>query len=266
MDRRPSVHDWFGLKTLLLWSYVLLFAFAVGCLSLIFALLGGVFWDPDRRFFARMSWLWGWGLSKTVPITVDVRGHRATGGPYIITPNHCSVIDLLVTYRIPLRYRTVVKRSWFYGPFGLNIWLSGYIPTQKTGDPASARKLFDGCKHWLDRGVSLLTFPEGTRSREWRVKRFKRGAFELAMQTGTPILPVALAGTNDASHPSSLRFSLPQHVIVEIMAPVDPADYEDSRQLRDAVRRRVTDRVAELRDELWETRGQGPTGGPRGGV
>lgn len=258
-DRRPRpLGDGGGIISAICWGWVGACSVAAGALSLGLLSIGGPLWDRDRRLFSLVARAWGAGLSRSFPMGARLRGRENVGqGPYIICANHQSIIDLLVMYLVPLDYRTVVKRSWFRTPLGLNIWLAGYIPTQRTGDPDAAARLLRSCQRWLDSGISLMMFPEGTRARDWRVHRFRRGAFELAVQTQTPILPVAIAGTNDVSHPDHWRFKAGCRIIVEVQPPI-PVEGHDSHSLRAACREVISARVAELRAELRATNDQGP--------
>ncbi len=259
-DVQFKPRDLGGVISVLIWVYV--FSLAAVCLvaDVALVLLGALLWDPKRRTFHAVARFWGGTLARTLPFYVELRGleHAAHGpGPFIVAPNHQSVIDLLVTYLLPLPFRTVVKRSWFYGPFGLGIRLAGYIPTTKTGDPDSAAATLASAGTWLGQGISLLMFPEATRSHTWSIRRFKRGPFELAANSGTAVLPVAIAGTNDVAHPSTWRFAVGGRIVVEVLPPIEPGAL-DGHALRDATRAALDASVATLRLELHEKYGQGP--------
>jgi len=241
--------------SVLFWAQVLVFSALAQLAAIGVVLVGGTLWDRDRRLFHAINRAWGVALTATLPFRLELRGFDRIGpGPYVIVPNHQSVVDLLVTYRLPLSFRTVVKASWFDSPYGLAIRLAGYVPTRRSGDPESAARSLSACQGWPSRGISMLIFPEGTRSKAHRLRRFKRGPFELAVGAGVALLPVALAGTDDVAPPTTWRFSFGQRVIVEALEPV-AVDGHDSHQLREVTRRRLASRVAELRAEL---RGQKP--------
>ena len=259
MDRRPRpLRDARGLLSVLIWSYVVVFAAVCAVVALLLVLLGAFLWDRDRRVFHALAAFWGAGIARTIPMDLELRGlENAQGGPFVITPTHSSVIDLLVVYLLRRQFRIVVKRSWFHTPYGLNIRLAGYIPTERSGDPRSAQRLIAQCRRWLRKDIDVLIFPEGTRSRDWKLRRFRRGPFVLAVNAGASVLPVAIAGSNDISHPAGLRFSLHKHLILEVLPPIAP-DGCDSRELRAACRRVLEERMAALRQELRERHGHGP--------
>jgi 1-acyl-sn-glycerol-3-phosphate acyltransferase len=259
-DLRPEINDFHGVISVLLWIYVVLFGLICTGLALALVLVGAPAWDRRRRTFQTLAMLWGRGLCRTLPFRVELRGAETVGsGPYVITSNHQSVVDLLVLYKLPLWYRSVIKRSWFFTPFGFAIWLAGYLSTRRSSNSTTAARLLERCMGALREGTSLLMFPEGTRSHRWRLLRFRRGPFELALRAGAAVLPVAVAGTNDVAHPSSWRFSLKKVIIVEVLPAICPRDFAgDSRLVRDRCRELVEKRVEALRDELWRRLGQGP--------
>ncbi len=115
---------------------------------------------------------------------------------YVIVLNHNTVIDIPALYYVPLNFRWVSKREVFRVPFfGQFLVLHGDICIDR-GRAAEARDkmIADGCK-WLRRGASVAVFPEGTRSKDGEIHRFKTGAFALAKEAGVGILPVVLDGT-----------------------------------------------------------------------
>jgi 1-acyl-sn-glycerol-3-phosphate acyltransferase len=232
----------------LFWLWVLVVGAVCQLLSLVVAIGGGLVWDKDRRVFHGINRLWGRTLCRTLPMSIEFRGPGTIGGgPFIIAPNHQSVVDLLVLYRLEFEYRTIIKRSWFRTPFGFAIWSAGYVPTARSGDPQQATRTLETCQHWLRRGVSLLIFPEGRRSDSARISRFKRGAFELAVATGVPVLPVVIAGGHELIARRAWRFRSVAPIIVEVLAPIEAGD--DARALRDRCRELITDRYATLHIE-----------------
>jgi 1-acyl-sn-glycerol-3-phosphate acyltransferase len=215
-------------------------------------------WDPDRRVYHHINALWGRALCATLRFEVELRhGERAAGGPFVVVANHQSRTDLLVTYLLPLPFRTFVKRKYFRTPLGVNLWLAGYVPVE-TGEATPGATL-DGGRRWLARGVSVLVFPEGTRNPGATLKRFKRGAFELAVSAGVPVLPVAMAGNDDVMPHGSWRFHYHQRIVLEVLPPVR-TEGRDADAVRREVRAALGERVAALADELYRAgQGERPT-------
>jgi 1-acyl-sn-glycerol-3-phosphate acyltransferase len=98
------------------------------------------------------------------------------------------------------------KASLFRIPVaGWMMWMAGDIPV-KRGDSDSAKEAMGACARWLARGVPVMLFPEGTRSKDGQLLPFKDGAFRLAIETGADLLPLAVAGTGTALPKHSWKF------------------------------------------------------------
>ncbi len=114
---------------------------------------------------------------------------KQVSGPCILVANHQSVLDILFMMLLPPDCRCWAKRWPFRIPvLGLMMKLCGHLCVD---DPAVLYKAADS----LRGGVSLLVFPEGTRSRDGKLTRFHDGVFILAARTGVPIIPVAIHGS-----------------------------------------------------------------------
>lgn len=140
--------------------------------------------------------------------------------PYVIVLNHNTVIDIPALYYVPLNFRWVSKREVYKTPFfGQMLPLHGDICIDR-GRPAEALEqlLREGGK-WLGRGASVAIFPEGTRSKDGEIHRFKSGAFTLAKDAGVPILPVVLDGTNRLVK-KNLLFNWKNRITIRVLPPV----------------------------------------------
>jgi 1-acyl-sn-glycerol-3-phosphate acyltransferase len=152
----------------------------------------------------------------------------------VIVTNHASLIDILVLFALYRPYKWVSKESNFKLPFiGWNMSLNRYVPLVR-GDRGSVIRMMEMCRDYLNSGSSVLIFPEGTRSKTGELQPFKDGAFQLAMETGRPILPIAVSGTARSlpKHGLILRDSMDAHV--EVLDPLSPTDFGDLAALRDA--------------------------------
>lgn len=115
--------------------------------------------------------------------------------PYVIVINHNSMVDILSLYFLPLVFRWVSKREVFRIPWiGEYLYLHGDIAIER-GSAEAMIKVREQGKMWLGKGASVAIFPEGTRSKDGEIHRFKQGAFILAKEAGVPILPVVFDGT-----------------------------------------------------------------------
>ena len=166
---------------------------------------------PFDRTGAWSHWVgarWGRTIVRLVPgWHVRVEGaERLAGGPFVIVANHQSQVDILVTFFLDHHFKWLSKRSVFRIPgLGWMMWMCRYIPVVR-GDKRSALRCLEIAADWIRRGVSVVFFPEGTRSPDGELQPFKGGAFRVAAQTGVAVLPVLILGTRACLPRDSLRF------------------------------------------------------------
>jgi len=119
-------------------------------------------------------------------------------GKAVCVSNHCSHTDVFLISHVPWEMKWLAKRSLFNLPFiGWSMRLVKDVPIDRAS-PSAAKAALDKCAAWLERGVPVMIFPEGTRSKTGEMQAFKDGAFRLAIDTGADVLPMAVAGTEDA--------------------------------------------------------------------
>lgn len=119
------------------------------------------------------------------------------GERYVIVANHRAMLDIPAMYFIPLDFRWVSKREVFRLPFfGQFLLLHGDICIDRGNATQAMEQLLEQGRKWIDKGVSVAVFPEGTRSKTGRLGRFKPGAFALAEAAQAKILPVVIQGTD----------------------------------------------------------------------
>lgn len=172
-------------------------------------------------------------------LRVTGREHLPWRGPAVIVANHSSLIDILVLFGLFRPFKWVSKAENFKIPFvGWNMHLNGYVSLVR-GDRASVVKMLAACSRLIDRGNPVLFFPEGTRSTDGLLRPFKDGAFELAVQHGVPLIPVAVHGTASALPKHGMVLQEHVDARVEILDPLDPADFGSVADLREAARARI---------------------------
>jgi 1-acyl-sn-glycerol-3-phosphate acyltransferase len=174
------------------------------------------------RFWSRLL------VSGFLAASLEVSGKEFVrrGAPFVIVSNHRSWLDILVAHAaLEIPFRWLAKSELFRVPvFGLAMRILGHIPVDRAKTFASSRALARAGEA-LRAGASVWVFPEGTRTLSATLGRFKRGAFLLALRTGAPLLPVAVAGS-DRIFEGPLRVT-PRRVTVTFTEPVpvprDPA-------------------------------------------
>lgn len=155
----------------------------------------------------------------------------------IFLSNHVSNLDppSLMTH-IPGRTSAFLKRSLTKIPIlGYAFKLGDFIPVDRDGRVESAIESAHAAQRALAKGVHIVTFVEGTRSRDGRMLPFKKGPFYLAMEAGAPCIPVSIHGTEKLMAKGSLRIH-PGIVHITFHAPIHPRDYATREELMEAVR------------------------------
>src|ERR1700704_1069549 len=193
-----------------LWAWLVL----VLCILLWFPTLG-VFrvltapfergrYIPGRIFrkigpaMATLNPLWHFRYSGAVP--------KNPRRPFVVVSNHESFTDILLISHLPWEMKWLSKAELFRIPImGWMMWLVGDIPVKRGFGPSAAEAM-ERCRQVLRNRVSVMIFPEGTRSRPPDLLPSKDGAFRLAIEAGVPILPLAVSGTRTALPKHDWRF------------------------------------------------------------
>ncbi|ALU39847.1 acyl-phosphate glycerol 3-phosphate acyltransferase [Kocuria flava] len=182
----------------------------------------------------------------------EVRGleHVPTEGPAILASNHLSVSDsVFMPVAVPRQVFFLAKADYFNGPGAKGRVVAAFmrainqIPMDRSGGRASARSLSAGGRT-LQEGRLLGIYPEGTRSPDGRLYKGKIGVARLALESGAPVVPIAMVGT-DKVQPIGSRLPLPRRgtrVTTIFGEPLDFSRYR-GRQGEHAVLREVTDEI-----------------------
>ncbi|HET8622787.1 MAG TPA: lysophospholipid acyltransferase family protein [Gemmatimonadales bacterium] len=160
--------------------------------------------------------------------------------PYVVVANHESFADILLVSHLPWEMKWLSKAELFRIPvLGWLMRLAGDIPVRR-GEGRSAVEALQACRRVLAGKVSVMIFPEGTRSVTGEMLPFKDGAFRLAVDAGVPILPLALRGTGPALPKRGFLFGR-SVAEVRVLEPVETAGLttKDVPKLRDQVRARI---------------------------
>lgn len=154
--------------------------------------------DRNRTVLHRQCFWWSDVLTRCNPfcdfqvVGMDYIDPRQT---YVIVANHQSLADIAVLYQTRMQFKWVAKKSLFMVPFlGWCLSLARHIKIER-GHRGSIMKVYREAGTWLRKGVSVLFFSEGTRSKTGKMLPFRDGAFKLALQEEVAILPIAIKGT-----------------------------------------------------------------------
>lgn len=171
--------------------------------------------------------------------------------PYVVVINHQSMVDIMMLYLVPMTFRWVSKREVYRIPFiGRFLMLHGDITIDRKQGSKAMRKVMEQGKMWLDRGVSVAMFPEGTRSKDGEIHRFKAGAFALAKDAGVAILPVIMDGSSTLIKPSKMM-NWRNEFIIKVLPAISAEQVAATEQseLMEQTQATMIEALAELRNK-----------------
>jgi 1-acyl-sn-glycerol-3-phosphate acyltransferase len=207
-------------------------------------------WEGDR-IMRHFVWLYGRGWLGIMLPFVRFRREGFTNNridlPCIAVINHLSFFDTYCMALMPVSNMAFTIRSWpfkmpWYAPF---MRLANYLDLETIGWEGT---LEAGSKI-LSKGALLLFFPEGHRSKDGQIQRFYSGAFKLAIETGIPIVPLCIIGT-DRLLPPNRWWLLPSRVCFRVLPPVSPKEFTGETahaDLRKHVKNMMAENLAEMR-------------------
>jgi 1-acyl-sn-glycerol-3-phosphate acyltransferase len=171
--------------------------------------------------------------------------------PYVAVANHESIADIFLLSHLPWEMKWLSKEAIFKIPLmGWMMRMAGDIAVSR-GDVKSRMKALEACRDRLAKHVSVMIMPEGTRSSTGEIQKFHDGAFRLAIETGSPILPIAVAGTRACISKGSWMVGR-ANAIARVLPPIETTGLTiaDVPALRDRVRDLIIEARAGLDREL----------------
>ncbi|MEX0770927.1 MAG: lysophospholipid acyltransferase family protein [Balneolaceae bacterium] len=213
--------------------------------------------DPVRYRTGKMFRKLGLAISRINPNwKISLQGNKSANDrtPFIIVSNHLSNGDIPVISNLPWEMKWVAKKELFNLPIvGWMMRMAGDIPVDRRSRGKNIRTI-KRCLFYLQRNCSVIFFPEGTRSRDGKVKDFSRIPFELAIRNNFPILPLVIDGTRECLPKNTWIFEPDVHARLKVLEPVDPNKYEsaDTDALVRDVRDQIIRQLMEWRDEPRE--------------
>lgn len=217
---------------------VLLF-FVMAFISIVF-----YFFDRDRKIAHAQCFWWANAVTALNPywkVTVSGLENIDRHNKYVVVSNHQSLADIVLMYKTRMQFKWVAKDSLFEIPIlGWNMRLAKHMRLER-GDFSSIKMVYREAGRWLRRGVSVVFFPEGTRSDNQGMGIFQNGAFKLAIKERVPILPIKIEGTKNAIPKGSWRFTTKISCVIKVLAPIDTSGFlpQDFARLRDLAREQL---------------------------
>lgn len=241
----------------LLWTVPLIFAATIvmGSISLLASIV-----DGTGRLQHRIARQWARILLRISGVQVTVTGaeNLTPGTAYVFCSNHLSLIDTpLVFGYLPWEFRILARKGLWSIPFlGWHLRRARHMPVARDDVRHSLRNLTDAAQR-VAAGMSVVVFPEGTRSPDGNLVEFKAGAAYIAIKAGVPLAPMCILGTRQV-HTEGSVIVRPGRAELHIGAPISTAGLtpRDSRQLLAKLRERVTEMVQSRSEGLlqWSAR------------
>ncbi|MGB5745912.1 MAG: lysophospholipid acyltransferase family protein [Desulfobacterales bacterium] len=177
-------------------------------------------------------------MGSRVHVSVDGLSNIEPNKSYIYMANHQSNYDIPVLLGcLPVQFRWLAKAELFKIPvFGRAMRGAGYVKIDRFNRDSAFESISEAAQK-MKNGVSVMIFPEGTRSKDSRIKPFKKGGFVMAVDSGVPIVPVIIRGTWPIMAKSSLRINRGD-VEMEIAKPIDTIGY--SRETKEDLMNKVS--------------------------
>jgi 1-acyl-sn-glycerol-3-phosphate acyltransferase len=211
----PSYHWWRTVFYLI--PAITVYSIVLGTVSIVSSVV-----DRSGRFAHGCARTWSRLILLTTGVHLDVIGleQLTPGTTYVFVSNHQSIYDIpVVFWALPFQVRIIAKQSLGSFPFlGWHLRRTGHLLVDRHHPDAPA--ILQRWRQLLGDGLSLIIFPEGTRSPDGRVGRFKAGSFLLAMEAGLPIVPLSITGTRFVMRKGFLT-TRPGLVRLTVHAPIN---------------------------------------------
>lgn len=225
IDKMPRNMDIF--KSMIVWFTALCF---MGILFPLTFILWLIVLPFDRQRIIT-HWVFVYQaviISSLIPIwKIEVEGRQKAirGTTYVIIANHQSILDILLIDLLRYRFKWISKIENIRVPvLGWYLRMADYITVDR-GNEESKEEMLEKSHQCLKSGISIMIFPEGTRSTDGEIGFYKRGAFQLAIETGVPILPVVIDGTTDILPKHGFKFGSGYRLKIKVLDPVNPSAF-----------------------------------------
>lgn len=211
-----------------------------------------------RRDITQLYWVAMWIVKtgvRAAGIRVEVEGveNLPEGRSCIFMCNHVSNLDPpVVLPAVPRRCSVLLKKELMSIPIlGTAMRMGKFVPVERGGKRDAAQASVKEAGEALRSGLSMMVFPEGTRSRNGRLSMFKKGPFFLAQQTGAPIVPIALSGTESMMRKGSWGIT-PGVARVRFLPAIEPSQFASREETLRAVRTAIAEALPEAMRPMEE--------------
>ena len=227
------------IRTIFVWSCIVIATFVLG----VFTFVSYLF-DRKGKMGHYYATLWGKTalLANQVKVKVEGMEHLNGKGPYVFMSNHQGYYDIFVLLgHLPHQFKWLAKKELFSVPFlGWTMAAVGYISIDRGGTRDTVKAMNEAAQKIRD-GMSVVIFPEGSRSPDGSILPFKKGGFTLAIKSKVPIVPIAISGSREIMPKDSLTVT-PGEIRMLVGHPIEIQHYslKDRESLMKKVRETIS--------------------------
>jgi 1-acyl-sn-glycerol-3-phosphate acyltransferase len=186
-----------GILSAVIWAAITLLTILLFVVMLTITVFTSLFDKKRKRQHAQCFW-WSEAVIRLNPywhVTVSGLENIDRNRTYVVVANHQSLADIVLLFQTRMQFKWIAKDSLFRIPFlGWCLSLAGHVRLERN-ELSSIRRSYREASGWIDKGVSVMFFPEGTRSETGKPGPFHNGAFRLAREKKIAVLPIAIHGT-----------------------------------------------------------------------
>src|SRR4030042_1652797 len=227
------------IRTIFVWFCIAISLFVLGSLVILTSPF-----DRRGKVIHRYGRLWGKValLANRVKVRVEGIEHLRGEGPYIIMSNHQGSYDIFALLSpLPFQFKWLAKKELFSVPFfGWVMAAAGYVSVDREGTRETVEAMNEAARK-IREGMSLLIFPEGSRSPDGSIQPFKKGGFTLAIKSKVPIIPISISGSREIMSKDRLRASSGEDRI-KVGDPIETETY--SLKDRTALMEKVSETIS----------------------
>ena len=222
----------------------------------LLTIIFGLFDSNGRRVYG-ISRCWTASILRIAGISLDVKGldQLDPNQQYVFMANHQSNLDIpiLVQSLAPFQLRWIAKRELLWIPlFGWAMWAAKHLTVNRS-DRSEGVGLIHQARRRMAAGISVVVFPEGTRSPDGRLLPFKRGGFLLSVKTRRPIVPVTISGSGRILPKGGWAISSGK-VSVTVGRPVTIGKYKPGtlKRLAEALQDAISENLSGTQPESYQ--------------
>jgi 1-acyl-sn-glycerol-3-phosphate acyltransferase len=239
------------IRTIFVWSCIVIATLVLGVFVLII-------YPFDRKGRAGHYYAKLWGkvalLANRVKVRIEGMGDLNGKGPYVFMSNHQGSYDIFALLgHLPYQFKWLAKKELFSIPFfGWTMTAVGYISIDRGGSRDTVEAMNEAAQKIRD-GMSVVIFPEGSRSPDGLIQPFKKGGFTLAIKSKVPIVPIAISGSRDIM-PKDRLTAAPGEIRMLVDRPIETEGF--SSKDRESLMKKVKEIITKNFEMISQKQGE----------